>query len=90
VVPAETPKHIPDTRLARDLDDPGARFVVSTSEAFFASSNTGRYFGKHTVEIEPAPGYIRIEDLMRRELAACEHFFGRIIDTLIKLDFAPV
>jgi hypothetical protein len=42
------------------------------------------------VEIEPAPGYIRIEDLMRRELAACEHFFMRIIDTLIKLDFAPV
>jgi hypothetical protein len=90
VVPAETPKHIADTRRARVLDDPEARFVVSTSETLFTSSNPRRHFGEQTVEIEPAPGYIRIEALMGRELAACERFFMRIIDTLIKLNFAPV
>jgi hypothetical protein len=90
VVPAEMPRHIPDTRRARALDDPEARFMVSTSETLFTSSNPRQHFGEHTVEIEPAPGYIRIEDLMGRELAACERFFVRIIDTLIKLNFAPV
>lgn len=90
VVPAETPKHVPDTRRARALGDLEARFVVSTSETLLTSSNPHRHFREHTVEIEPAPGYIRIQDLMGRELASCERFFVRIIDTLIKLNFAPI
>ena len=90
VVPAETPKHIPDTRRARALDDPEVGFMVYTSETLFTSSDHRGDFAEHTVENEPAPGYIRIEDLMRRELAAGERFFVRIIDTLIQLNFAPV
>jgi hypothetical protein len=34
--------------------------------------------------------YIRIDDLMKREVAAFERFFVRIIDALIKLDFQPM
>jgi hypothetical protein len=45
---------------------------------------------EHTVKVEPAAGYIRIEDLMERELIAFERFFVRIVDVLIELDFVPM
>jgi hypothetical protein len=90
VVPAETPRNTPDTRRARTLDDPQARFMVSTSETMLTSSNRHQWVRGQTIEIEPAPGYIRVEHLMVRELAACERYFTRIVDTLIKLNFAPV
>jgi hypothetical protein len=41
------------------------------------------------VVIEPTYGYIRIEDLMKRELTAFECFFVRIVEVLTNLDFAP-
>jgi hypothetical protein len=34
--------------------------------------------------------YLRIEDLMKRELTAFEHFFVKIVGALTKLDFAPL
>jgi hypothetical protein len=64
--------------------------MSASPETLFTSSSPRRHFGEHTVEIELAPGYIRIEALMGRELAVCERFFVRIINILIKLDFAPV
>jgi hypothetical protein len=44
---AETPKHVPDTRRTRALDDLEARFVVSTSETLATSSNPHRHFREH-------------------------------------------
>jgi hypothetical protein len=39
--------------------------------------------------MEPTYGYIRFEDLMKRELTAFECFFVRIVEVLTNLDFAP-
>jgi hypothetical protein len=89
VVPAETPKHVPDTRRARAYDEPEHRFNVASSQASVTYSDGTKHLIEHSVEMEPSSGYIRIEDLMKRELTAFEHFFVKIVGALTKLDFAP-
>jgi hypothetical protein len=89
VVPSETPRHMPDTRLARALDEPESRFMISTSETVITDPVEGRRLVERRVQMDPAPGYVRIEDLMKREIEAFEKFFGEIIDELIGLDFGP-
>jgi len=89
VVPSKTPTNVPDTRRARAFDEPEFRFNVATSEAFITDADGKKHLIEHSVEIEPADGYIRIEDLMKRELTAFEHFFVTVIEVLTELDFAP-
>jgi len=90
VVPSDTPKHLSDTRRARMLDEPEHRFTVAASKSFVTDANGTTRLIDHSIEIDPAEGYIRIEDLMKREVAAFERFFVRIIGALIKLDFQPM
>jgi hypothetical protein len=89
VVPSETPKHVPDTRRARAYDEPEHRFNVASSQASVTYSDGTKHLIEHSVGMEPSNGYIRIEDLMKRELTAFEHFFVKIVGALTKLDFAP-
>jgi hypothetical protein len=89
VVPATTPKHFPDTRRARHLDEPKTRFMTLTSEMTFTDIDGNKRLMERKIEIEPAPGYIRIEHLMARELTAFEAFLCAVVDTLVKLDFQP-
>ena len=90
VVPSETPQNVPDTRRERAFDEPESRFSVATSRAFVTYADGTKRQIEHTVKVEPAAGYIRIEDLMERELMAFERFFVRIVDVLIELDFVPM
>ena len=89
VVPSETPKNVPDTRCARAYDDPESRFDVATSEAFITDAHGKKRLIEWKVEIRPADGYIRVERLMKRELASFERFFVRIVEVLTESDFAP-
>lgn len=89
VVPADTPKHVPDTRRVRALDEPESRFNVATSEAYFTDPEGNKHWIEHSVTMEPTEGYIRIEVLMERELVAFEALFISIVEALAKLDFAP-
>ena len=61
----------------------------ATSEASFTDADGEKRLIEYRVEMEPADGYIRIEELMKRELAGFEHFFVRIVEVLTDLDFAP-
>jgi len=88
VVPSETPKHFPDTRRARAFDEPENRLSVMTSEASVTYSDGRKRLIKKCVQMEPTGGYIRIEDLMKREINAFERFFVRVVEALTKLDFA--
>jgi hypothetical protein len=90
VVPAETPKHIPDTRLARAMDDPEHRFSMSESEVTVTYPGKGPHLIAHEIKVQPAAGYMRIEDLMKRELDNFESFFDDLVQSLIKLNFQPV
>lgn len=90
VVPANMPKHVPDTRRARMFNEPESCFAVATSKAYITEANGTKRLIKHSVQIEPVEGYIRIEELVKREIVAFERFFVRIIDALIKLDFQPM
>jgi hypothetical protein len=90
VVPSKTQTNVPDTRRARAFDEPESRFNVATSEAFITDGDGKKHLIEHSVEMEPADGYIRIEDLMKRDLAAFEHFFVKIVEVLTELDFAPM
>jgi hypothetical protein len=76
VVPSETPKHVPDTRRVRAFDEPESRFTVVTSEASVTYSDGRKRLIEHSVDMEPSAGYIRIEDLMKRELTTFECFFA--------------
>jgi hypothetical protein len=89
VVPSKTPTNVPDTRRARAFDEPESRFNVATSETFVTETDGKKRLIEHSVEMEPADGYIRIEELMKRELTAFECFFVRIVEVLTELDFAP-
>jgi hypothetical protein len=89
VVPAETPKHIPDTRLARAMDDPEHRFSIFESEATVTYPCKGPQLIEHAIKVLPAAGYMRIEDLMKRELDSFESFFDDLVQSLIKLNFQP-
>jgi hypothetical protein len=89
VVPATTPQHFPDTRRARHLDEPKTRFMTLTSEMTFTDIDGNKRLMERKIEIEPAPGYIRIEHVMARELTAFEAFLCAVVDTLVKLDFQP-
>jgi hypothetical protein len=88
VVPADTPKHVPDTRRARAFEEPESRFNVATSEVYYTYSDGKQHLIEQSVTIEPAEGYIRIEALMKRELTAFEALFIGIVEALTKLDFA--
>lgn len=88
VVPSTIPTNVPDTRHARAVDEPESRFTVATSEAVVTNPDGTTHLIEHSVRIEPADGYIRIESLMKRELSSFEDFFVRIVETLTKLDFA--
>jgi len=90
IVPSKTPKHVPDTRMARALHEPDQNLIIKTSEGVVTYPDGSQKLLHHSVEMEPAEGYIRIEDLMKRELEAFEAFFVRILDELSKLDFASV
>jgi hypothetical protein len=92
VVPDNTPKHMPDTRKARYLDLPETRFVTQTSEAEATDIDGNKRLLGRKIEIFPARGYMRIEDLMDRELVAFKGFFRAILHALISLNFqaAPI
>jgi hypothetical protein len=87
VVPADTPKHVPDTRRARALDEPESRFNVSTSEASMTYADGNKTIVERRIEIEPETGYVRIEELMTKELSAFEDFFVSILEALTVLNF---
>ncbi len=89
-VPSANPNYLPDTRRARAFDEPEHRFHTATREASITYPNGKTRQLEHSITMEPAEGYIRIEDLMKRELVAFERFFARIIEALIQIDFAPV
>ena len=89
VVPSETPRNVPDTRRARVAEEPESFFTVATSESFAVDARGRRRLAEYTIEIEPTEGYIRIEELMKREVAAFESFFIEIVNALKELDFAP-
>ena len=72
------------------LDEHEHRFTVATSKSFVTEANGTKRLIDHSIEMDLAEGYIRIEDLMKREVAAFERFFVRIIGALIKLDFQPM
>jgi hypothetical protein len=89
VLPSETPKHAPDTRRARMMDEPEHRFVYSTREAWHTDEKGHKRIIEHSVEITPQAGDMRIEDLMDRELKAFEAFFCDLMDVLLALNFGP-
>ncbi len=89
VVPSKTPINVPDTRRARTFDEPESHFTVATLDAYIADASGKKRLLEHRVKIEPADGYIRIENLLKRELAAFESFFVRIVEVLTELDFTP-
>lgn len=89
VVPSETPKVIHVTRLSRAMDEPKSRFLTSTTEGWFTDEQGNKKVLHHNVEFQPAPGYLRIEELMQRELTAFESFFSDLLTTLAELNFAP-
>jgi hypothetical protein len=88
-VPAETPKHVPDTRLFRAMKDPESNFDIFTSEASITYPDGMTKMIERTVEMTPRDGYIRIEKLMGKELNAFDAFFGDVVDALIHLKFEP-
>lgn len=88
IVPSTTPTNVPDTREARFHEQHDAHFTISTSRESTTDANGEERLLTHTATIEPADGYIRIESLMKRELATFETFFADILDVLLKLDFA--
>jgi hypothetical protein len=92
IVPTETPKHVPDTRRARLMEEPAMNFNVATSEAVAIFPDGTRTILENTTAISPGSGYIRIEDLMKREMEAFELFFHDFIDAVISLKFewAPI
>jgi hypothetical protein len=89
LIPSGTPQHVPDTRRLRAFDEPESRFSVATSKAFITEVNGTKRVIEHSVKMEPVDGYIRIEDLMNREVAAFERFFVSIVEVLIEVDFVP-
>ena len=89
VVPAQTPRVIHDTRMARMLDEPEHKFIIKTTEAWQTDPEGKSKIMTHAVEMEPGPGYMRIEKLMARELNAFEEFFVDIIQAVTKLKFQP-
>jgi hypothetical protein len=88
-VPAETPKHVPDTRLFRAMDDPESNFNIATSEASITYPGGKTKLIQRTVEMTPRDGYIYIEKLMSKELHAFDAFFGDVVNALIHLNFEP-
>lgn len=56
---------------------------------FITDADGKKHLIKQNVEMEPVDGYVRIEDLMKRELATFEHFFVSVVEVLTGLDFAP-
>jgi hypothetical protein len=88
-VPAETPKHVPDMRLFRAMDDPESNFNISTSEASITYPDGKTKTIERTVEMTPRDGYIHIEKLMGKELDAFDALFGDVVDALINLKFGP-
>jgi hypothetical protein len=87
VVPAETPKHVPDTRRARAMTEPEALFDVRSSHCMVTYSDGTKKVMESKVEISAGQGYLEIEDLMNRELSAFEAFFVDVLTTLTKLNF---
>jgi hypothetical protein len=87
VVPSETPKHIPDTRRARAMAEPDALFDVRSSHATVTYSDGSKKVIESKVEISAGQGYLKIEELMDRELIAFETFFGDVLTVLTKLNF---
>ncbi len=91
VVPSKTPSHTPDTRRARALaDDPDALFQVATFQSTVTSTDGSELLSEYKVEITPIKGYMKIEDLMDRELKDFEGLFTDILAALNKLDFQQV
>jgi hypothetical protein len=86
-VPAETPKHVPDTRRFRAMDDPEFNFNIFTSEASVTDPDGKTKIIERTVKVDPRDGYIRIEKLMGNELDAFDAFFGDVVNALIHLKF---
>jgi hypothetical protein len=87
VVPSKTPQHISDTRRARAFDEPEFRLSVIKAEAYIVEANGGKRVLRRSTRAEPIDGYMRIEDLMNRELANFEDFFVSIVKELIALNF---
>ncbi|MCC6887500.1 MAG: hypothetical protein IT536_03110 [Hyphomicrobiales bacterium] len=54
LVPSETPKHVPDTRLARAHHEPEHGFNVLTSEAVVTFADGSKKLLEHSVKITPA------------------------------------
>ena len=89
-VPSKTPKHVPDTRRTRMMDEPEHRFNYSTTKTWGTDEKGKTTVFEHSIEISPREGDIRIEEMMDRELKAFDSFFNDLVDVLLVLDFAPV
>jgi hypothetical protein len=72
VVPSDTPTHTPDTRRARAMAEPEALFVEKRSHGTLTYTDGRKEVFESKVEISAGKGYIEIEKLMDRELAAFE------------------
>jgi hypothetical protein len=88
-VPADTPKHVPDTRRSRAMDNPKFNFNISTWEASIAYPDGKTKMIERTVKMAPRDGYIHIEKLMGKELDALDAFFGDVVQALVNLKFEP-
>ena len=82
IVPENTPKFALDTREHRLREDAaevreGLRIGRGYSSARYDSGDV--LFEELTLEVGPAPGYLRIEDFMGRHLAKFEGFLADLV-----------